>query len=298
MKRIVYSVVLILISFTASFGQAIPNNGFENWTSMGSYNNPNQWSCLNDMSSPLGVYTCLKGTPGSVGTAYIKLISKNAIGVGCVPGVAVCGTIDQTTFLPNSGFPISGRPQSLTGKWQYMASGADQGFIAVALTHWDNTLGTRDTVATLYEALGGMAMSWATFTLPVNYLNGNDPDTCVIVLSASQANGATATANSYLYVDELAFSGVVAGIAPAPAPLGFDVSPNPATTKISVRVNDTKDKNATLKIINFQGEIVKTIEHLGTGMTTDVDIADLAKGSYIIQVKQNNKTISKNIIKQ
>ena len=52
----------------SAFAQ-IPNNGFENWSSAGSYNNPDSWGNLNSVTSVLSVYTCVKGTPGAVGTA-------------------------------------------------------------------------------------------------------------------------------------------------------------------------------------------------------------------------------------
>jgi hypothetical protein len=194
---------MLLASTITNAQNTIPNNGFENWTSMGTYNNPEAWSCLNDMTATMSTYTCLKGTPGSVGSAYLKLSSKTVTGLGVVPGIAVCGTIDAVTMQPTSGFAFSIRPQSFTGKWQYMASGADQGFIGVALTKWNTTSMMRDTVAYAYQALSGMAMSWANFTIPMTYMNGDDPDSCIIILSASRANNVAAVAGSYLYVDEL-----------------------------------------------------------------------------------------------
>ena len=36
---------------TNSYAQTIANNGFEDWTSMGAYNNPDSWTSLNDMTA-------------------------------------------------------------------------------------------------------------------------------------------------------------------------------------------------------------------------------------------------------
>ena len=119
------------------------------------------------MTASMSTYTCLKGTPGNVGTAYIKLVSKNVTGMGIMPGIAVSGELDQNTLQPVSGFPFTSRPQNLTGKWQYMASGSDQGYIACVLTKWNSAMSMRDTVAFSYHPLTGMAMSWANFSIPL-----------------------------------------------------------------------------------------------------------------------------------
>ena len=47
----------------------------------------------------MAVYTCVKGTPGNPGTSYLKLVSKTVTGFGVVPGVAVCGTINETSCM-------------------------------------------------------------------------------------------------------------------------------------------------------------------------------------------------------
>ncbi len=159
MKKTIQLSLALSLAYPVSYAQTIPNNGFENWTSMGSYNNVDSWSTLNDMTSTASTYTCVKGTPGNVGTAYIKLTTKTVIGMGVMPGVAFSGEFDYTTMQPTSGFAISTRPQSLSGKWQYMASGSDQGFIGVALTKWNSSMMMRDTVAYTYHDLQGMVMS-------------------------------------------------------------------------------------------------------------------------------------------
>jgi len=55
-KILFYTFANILLS-TAVFAQ-IPNNGFESWTNMGTYFNPDQWGTLNNTTAAGGVYTC------------------------------------------------------------------------------------------------------------------------------------------------------------------------------------------------------------------------------------------------
>lgn len=296
MKKLILSVsVIVFAIITNSAKAAIPNSSFETWTNMGTYNNPDSWSTLNDMTSPLSVYTCVKGTAGPVGTSYIKLTSKNVVGMGVMPGVAVCGTIDNTTMQPTSGFPINERPQSLTGQWQYMASGADQGFISVILTHWDPIMMMRDTVSATIHPLVSMAMSWAAFNLPLMYLNGNDPDTAVIVLSAS---GTTPVSNSYLYVDGLAFTGSVAGLNVNSSIESISVFPNPTSDQLFIKLGKSVQSPITINIINVEGKVVKSFQNISASASNTVDVSDLPKNNYVISIQYQNEIFTKCFIKQ
>ncbi|MBI1836487.1 MAG: hypothetical protein HYR91_04405 [Flavobacteriia bacterium] len=171
MKKKIFSFVIGTLLSTSLFAQ-IPNNGFENWTSMGSYSNPDGWATLNDVTAASSVYTATKGTPGNVGASYLKLTSKT-VGPTVVNGIAVSGTINPTTMQPSAGFPYTGQPVSLTGKWQHMIFGSSQGSVSVTLTKWNTTTNQRDIVASGSQTLSGMAMSWASFTINLNYVSGS-----------------------------------------------------------------------------------------------------------------------------
>lgn len=210
-------VTLAIAIFSANLAIAqITNPGFETWVASGNYNSPAGWGNLNALTSSKNVYTCVKGTPGSPGTAYLKLTSKTVSGMGVVPGVAVSGEIDPVTKKAKSGFAMAQRPTSLTGKWQHMAYGSDNGFISVYLTRWNSTTASRDTIGSAKQNLGAMVMSWANFSIPITYNSISTPDSCIITLSAS---GAIPVNSSYLYVDNLAFVGTVSDtIARLPIP--------------------------------------------------------------------------------
>ncbi len=117
--------IIILLTFITIAGplfSQIPNSGFESWTNIGSYSTPDNWGNLNAVTASSGIYTCVKGSPGNPGTAYLKLISKTVSGMGVQPGIAVSGLLNTTTFEAVSGFPYSERPASLDGAWQFMAN--------------------------------------------------------------------------------------------------------------------------------------------------------------------------------
>jgi len=299
MKSKLLFIVAALSLTTAAFAQ-IPNNSFENWTTVGSYSDPNSWSTLNATTNPLSIYTCTKGTGGASGggSAYLKLISKTVL-TAVVPAVATTGTINTTSYTVNGGFAYATRPQKLTGSWQYMAYGGDQGFISVVLSKWNTTTNKRDTVAVAYNALPGMAMSWATFNISLIYLNGNNPDTAQIILSASGANGISPVNNSYLYVDNMSFIGSVVGIENANHNISqFNLFPNPATDLINVNISFAKPSDLKIQLVDFTGKLVKEINagQVKNNFKTCISTSELAKGIYFLKVISGTSTEIKKVI--
>lgn len=273
--------VTIVSTALTSFAQ-IPNAGFETWMNMGTYQNPDSWSTLNDFTTAASVYTAEPGTPGSPGSSYLKLTSKS-VGGTVANGIAVSGTLDPVTHLPKSGFAFSGQPVSLTGKWQHMIYGTSQGSINVQLTRWDAATNARITVATANKTLTGMAMSWASFTIPLVYTDAQAPDSCIIILRAS---GTMPTDQDYLWVDNLAFSGSVAGLSDQGIFAGLEIFPNPATDKFQVNINSTTSQKAMIELVNESGAVLlQKSENLTNGVNNiSLNVTQIAKGNYFLKI--------------
>jgi hypothetical protein len=292
--------ILAIIFSTGLFAQ-IPNGDFESWTNTSGYNTPDNWDNMNAMTSSMSSYTCMKGTPGSSGTAYLKLVTTSMSGMGVVPGIATCGVLNMTNMSapsPMSGFACSTRPQSLAGNWQYMANGSDQGYVNVLLTKWNPTMMMRDTIAYSNHLLQGMVMSWGSFNHTLTYTSLNFPDTAFITLSAS---GSAPEVYSYLYVDTLRFEGSVAGtngINDNNIDAKISVSPNPANDMITVRFDDMQTNGCAMQIINAEGQLVRSIEtsHMTSGKTISVNVSDLAMGLYLIKISSINGVSTKRIL--
>lgn len=282
MKNLIFSIICCALYSGAIVAQ-IPNPGFENWTTVGSYVNPDGWGTMNNTTAVASVYTATKGTPGSPGTAYLKLTSKTVSTV-VVNGIAVSGVLDSITMMPKSGFAFNTRPANFTGKWQHMIYGSSQGSIEVTLTHWDTGLNQRVIVATANQTLSGMAMSWANFTIPFTYVDGNNPDTCIIVLKAS---GSAPTNNDYLWVDNLAFSGTVTGIEKYDSFLNnMVIYPNPSTESVTLNLNLKFPQQITIEITDLTGKLIRS-RNVGTlqGETLQtINVSGIAKGTYTMRV--------------
>ncbi len=275
MKKLLYINLFMLLA-ASGFCQ-IPNAGFETWTSMGTYENPTSWGTMNNTTTLASVYTAEKATPGSPGTYFMKLTSKTA-GPVVVNGVAVSGRLDSTTYQPKSGFPFILRPQSFTGKWQYM--GSNLGSLSAYLTKWNTGLSKRDTVAKVIHNLSGMVMSWATFTLNFTYLTGDYPDTCVIVLKSS---GSAPVANDYLWVDNLAFAGSVAGIHENQSEKAtINAFPNPANNEIEFSSPKTFTIGDKLIISDILGNVI--VEKILTENIFKINTTQFANCTYVYKL--------------
>lgn len=292
MKQI--NTLFFALVTSCAFAQ-IPNNGFENWTNMGTYENPDSWGTMNNTTAIAGVYTATKATPGSPGSFFLKLTSKT-IGPGVVNGIAVSGVLDSTTMKPKSGFAYTGQPASFTGKWQHMIYGSSQGGITVALTKWNTSLNKRDTIAIANQTLSGMAMSWANFTIPFTYFSANIPDSCIIFLRAS---GTTPTNNDYLWVDNLGFSGSVAGISNNKTTFtNVKVFPNPSTTTINVSFELKQSELVELSLLDITGKQIfaKNLGNIFGIQSETISCENLEKGTYFLKLTSENFSLSEKII--
>lgn len=281
--------------FMVSFAQ-VPNGGFENWTNMGTYSDPDNWATLNALTSIMGVATCEQGTPGSPGNYYMKLTSKDVPGLGVMPGIAFTGVLDVTTMEVKAGFPYTSRPGALNGKWQYMAYGADQGAVMAALTKWNSSTMTSDTIAMAAMPLPGMVHVWTNFTIPFVYFSSATPDTAIIAIMASGSD--TPVANSYVWVDNLSFSGT-AGIEDDPSAAKFVLSPNPATDKLAVNYNAEGTEQVIIKIYDINGRLVNEFM---PGFSTRgenrevINLSGMSKGMYLLQMILGEKTTSSKFV--
>lgn len=282
---------LLLVFCAISSGAQIPNASFENWTTNTGYSTPDSWGTMNHTTAAFSVYTVAKGTPGSSGSSYIKITSKTVNG-GIVPGIAVSGELDTINLTAKSGFPFTQRPVSLTGKWQFMSYGGIPGGVSVKLSRWDAINGVRETVATGSISYSGMAHSWVTFNAALTYTSNAYPDTCIITLRAS---GVTAAANDFIWVDELSFSGTVAGdFENKIQNFETTVFPNPAASQATICLKNQTINNGKICLYDLLGEKIKEFTLLAPTQTIDTSV--LNNGTYIFVCSDTqNKLLEKGI---
>ena len=292
-RILLFSFVSLMIN---SFYAQIPNSGFENWTNPNGYNVPDSWGNLNPVTYSASVFTCIKGAPGSPGSAYLRLVSKTVPGMGVQPGIAVSGVLNTTTFQPAAGFAFTDRPASMKGKWQFMANGADQGYIALYLTKWNTGANRRDTVGMIMNLLQGMVMSWQSFTLPISYNSLELPDTAVIIFSAS---GKIPVDGSYLYIDNLSFFGSASGWKEQSDQTGLTIFPNPVIqNEMLIDFKNREFRANMITVLDLHGKVVlrKEVDKLPFPVT--LDVSALNAGSYLLRISTPYGSAGSKFIKQ
>jgi hypothetical protein len=74
--------------------------------------------------------------------------------------------------------------------------------------------------------------------------------------------------------------------------LTFCISPNPATNYLTIETHE----KAIMEILNFEGQIIKTINY--DGLTTTIDIKNLSSGIYFIKAKTYKGIAIKKFVKE
>lgn len=213
--------------------------------------------------------------------------------MGVMPGIAVSGLLDESTLLPISGFAYTQRPVALTGKWQYMGYSNDIGSISAYLTKWNAALNKRDTIGSVFQSLTGMIMSWEDFSFPFVYTNSNTPDSCTIVLNSS---GSVPVANSYLYVDNLAFTSSTAGIDQTKTGQ-FSLYPNPSEDQVNLDLSGLKSTAKLIEIVDQQGKVMWS-EMANLSLLQTIPTKQLSSNTYLLRIETADGTITQQFIKR
>ena len=264
------------LSFAPALAQ-IPNGGFENWTTIGTYQDPDNWITMNSSTSPAGVFSCEEGTPGAVGNAFVKVTSRQMVPgqpASTVPGILISG--DAATGI--AGFPYTQRPAALNGSWQYGIQANDAGSILVLFSKWNADTQTSDPVGTATMPITGSLTGWHTFSVPITYVSALDPDSAAIVVFSSAG---AAVDGSFVWLDDLSFGAASSsGIEVADAAIGLKIYPSPTVDVLDVMAEQPV---AEVTMMDMTGRTV--LEQAVSGRDLAFNVADLHSGRYLLQVR-------------
>ncbi|HNP47355.1 MAG TPA: PCMD domain-containing protein [Bacteroidia bacterium] len=189
---------LLILTLGVQAQIALPNPGFENWTTVSNYEDPDNWHTLNPSTAFVGVLTATKASGADVhsGSFAIKLTTKSVFGQ-TANGLATTGTIDVQNQTITGGIAYSLRPDSITGWFKCTPVSGDNGFVDfVLLDNANDTVGLAD-----FTTPTTSVSTYTYFSVPIVYRNSNTPSISRTTLSSSA--GYTSVVNSTMYVDDL-----------------------------------------------------------------------------------------------
>ncbi len=248
MKKIYSLISILLVSHTILWAQAAPNACFDSWTShssiLGSYMTPDGWSCENSQTATIGTYTCFQSTThySGCGTYSCELITKSIdipfVIDQVVPGIITTGTIPSSvTGSITGGIAYTLRPDSITGYYEYIPAGGENGFVDFYL--FGSAANNADTIAEAqFNTPTTTVGTFTRFSAPLIYRDTDAVANSIWLISSSNNDASSSGVGSTLYIDDLNIvinpSGIVEHTKPE-----FNISPNPAVDHIVINSNLT-----------------------------------------------------------
>lgn len=292
MKNTILLTMFLLMAGICYGQNATPNPGFESWTQVGNYFNPDGWNNLNSQTAILGVLTCSRATAASdvhSGTYAVKLTTRSVFGITANGITSTATLITTPPYGVTGGLPYTLRPDSITGWYKYTpASANDSGFFQFVL---QGTTG--DTIGFVKHCTPNSTVSTYTrFSAPITYFSSATPSNSYWILSSS--DGSNPVVNSALFVDDLALVfNPASSIDPMESNGVFPVHPNPATNRIHINGRI----GCVVSIYDLSGRLFSSM--LLESDFSEMDVSMFPKGSYIVSlVYQDNRMEWGRFIKQ
>lgn len=332
MKKILITL-MAFFGLTAAFAQTVPNAGFEQWTDnthpVGwngdfSANIPISYSGMS-LNVIIDFRAANRSTSAHSGEAALEIVPQtaDAIMMGMsvysidLPGVVQLGQFNTAAFqnidvnnMSSMNFDISDYtyggiacdqlPERVTA-WVLFNTEQDSLRAGVVATRWNN--GQRQVVAQGEYIYQGAISEYTQIEIPcaVNEgMHGIQPDTVNIIFSAGSQ---TVNPDSRLYVDDVELyttpvdpndttnnpGNAIFSIDNLPV---FSVQPNPATDVLTV--TPISNSEYALRMYDTNGKLVRELN--GLQNETRIEVSDLTKGIYFLQVKQGTNVKTQKVV--
>lgn len=228
-KFIIISSILVsvLLSFVAcdtdppepidnSTTEALAGGSFEEWVDVSqgevSFQRPagEWWAGLNTLAYIGGPITATKTEDSYLGEYAIRLETMLWGDELSIPGIMASGYFDMEETIGENliiGKPFTQTPISLNGFYKYLPATNDTLVIFVALTKYNTTNQSRDTIAQGEYVYSGIVDTYEAFNLDIEYTQNISPDSIHVILLASvSGKEMKGHPGSVLFVDELSFT--------------------------------------------------------------------------------------------
>lgn len=291
-KKISFFIVFLNINYIFSQN----NGGFENWTTSGSYQEPDSWQTFNLLSTignPVSAFQA-SGLDKYSGNYALKiktihLTNKLGINLPDTIGIVFNGKVIISPPSYKIGSPYTTRSEKLTFFSKYTPVGPDTGLVVVSLSR--QTASGRDTIATGKVDVVPNG-SYSYYEILLNYRSNATPDTAAIIFGSSKKTS-TSRVGSTIFIDDVLFTGVV--------PIGIKENENsyqsqikvyPTPANENITINTPFDEATKIEIINTLGQPIGTYKI--SNYITLINTNQFNNGVYFYNVydKKNKLLVS------
>lgn len=318
----ILSTLLICSAITSSAmaQTAITNGGFENWggnASPGVAAEPTNWFSNKSGSTiaQAGGQTCFQETSiVHSGTSCVRVETISGPLSTAINGNVTTGVVSAPSFIKTDGYigtvnfssatdirrmAFTGRPDSITGWYQYTQGAAtEQGRVKVILhtgDYFDPETPTTNHPDPTANKIGGAtfvtplsnASTWTRFSVPVTYVSASSP-AYIMVNITSSADQNTSVTGSKLWIDDLTAVYNPVGVSNV-AMQADDINIYSAYKTLFVNAAKEINGEATITIYDMAGRTVFT--HSLTEKFSNYDLSALTTGVYVYKV--NSTSFSK-----
>lgn len=254
-----------------------PNNSFEVWDTV-RREDPVDWYTSNLLYSE--DTTAFKTTDANTGSFAVQLKNVKSIFDDTLSGYLSNGPVADYWF---DKVPYTAQPTSLDFSYKYLPSGADSANVYIEFFAGGSSLGgNAQWISTAASTYTPMSMS---LSVP------SAPDSMRIIFFAGQHEG------SEFFIDDVALTGGTVGVEE-----NIDFSnfvfhyPNPVVNNLTIQTGkEIVNNNASIQIIDLSGKVVYSGNI--TNQTTNLQLGNLAKGTYTYTINFGKEVISKKFIK-
>ena len=283
---------MVSISLTVTTKAQIPNNGFENWITVGNCIEPTDWNSSNTFDSLGSYFPITRSTdhyPATVGSYSIR-IENNVSLLPTSPafGVAWSGNFDDPG---KPSFPITGHPTSFCGYYKFFPQNNDTVFINLVLFNNGIPLDSVRLSNTLTVS------NWTSFNIPIPSYASADSGKITLASYFGNNQYCIPHGNSVLYVDNLSFDNLISSVTDQTSKnITFSLYPNPASAIVTLNTNNVNIEDLEINIYNVMGDIVQS-ESLKQN-NRQINIGDLNNGIYIVTLKSKDLIENQRLIIQ
>lgn len=282
MKKIY--ILLAALGITTAVKAQIPNSDFEDWTTVGNYEDPDGWATMNFLSVSNGHTSCEKSTDHILGGNYSMKVTSNTSLDQFHGGQGIIAT-GGFNYPFEPAFPVSENPTALTFYYKTEMFNGDSGQVVVVLFN-------QGSVISQHGVALPPATSWTPYMLDMETVGTADSATIVLFAYAPEGPTDVPLGNSSLWVDHLNWNDLISGIDNQEQALhGISLYPNPVSDLLTISGLETRDQ---LSVYSMTGaELMK-----GKTSTTSFNFEanTLAKGMYVLRVIRGNSVDQKRFV--